>query len=590
MSLLNRQIHLDFHTPQLGTPIAEKFNGEEFAATLKAASVQSVTLFAKCHHGFAYYKTALGNQHPDLNFDLLAAQIQACRRVAIQTPVYFSVGYDDFIAAKHSEWLQRDAEGRMLYSRGVPISQLEPGYKRLCLNSPYVDYLKAQVAEVLEIFGDEIPELFFDIVRQEPCYCENCVAAMKAKKIRLDDKVAVAAFAESVTIRFKREMSQFIRARKAAASIFYNDGSIGPTLRKSLADYGHLEVEALASSQWGYGYFPVVGRYVKNLGLDFLGMTAKFHIGWSDFGSYKNQAALEYETRQIMAHGGRVSVGDQLYPDGQLQPYTYDRIGKVFENLKMIEPYCDQAKAITDFAILLTKTDDKGRFTDEMAGAVSLLRECHYLFDIIDGEMDFNRYPVLILPDVADLDNTLIVKLNRYVAGGGKILCSGLAPVKDNHFVFDDFPARYLRGPINQMDYLKLPAESEEHIMYAGGEQIELMPGAQLIARQYRPLFNRTFEYYYGHVQAPIDWQHWSSGVVMNEHYVYFAHRIFSLYHAVGAKFYKTLVSDLLDQMLPQRVYLAENERALKFNYSNEELKVIIPEMVGYALVVIDQK
>ncbi|KAF1303124.1 alpha-amylase family protein [Enterococcus sp. JM9B] len=553
MTLPNRQIHLDFHTPQLGQPLAEKFNGEEFATTLQGALVQSITLFAKCHHGFAYYDTTLGNKHPDLDFNLLKEQIDACRKVKIQTPVYFSVGYDDYSARLHPEWLQRDAAGRMLYSQGIPISVLEPGYKRLCLNSPYVVYLRQQVAEVLALFGKKIPGLFFDIVRQEPCYCENCVSEMEKQGINLQDEQAVTAFSESVTIRFKKEMSSFIRERKADSGIFYNDGVVGPGLRKNIADYSHFEVEALASSQWGYGYFPVVGRYVKNLEKEFLGMTSKFHIGWSDFGSYKNDAALKYETLLSMAHGGKVSVGDQLYPDGRLQPYTYQRIKQAFTQLARMEPYCEQTVAVADFAILFTKTDEKGRFTEELDGAVSLFKESHYLFDIIDKEMDFSNYPVLILADAAELDEALIEKLNLYVAAGGKIMCSGEAPVKDHRFVLQDFPARYLHSLVNQMDYLKLLQEDIEHIMYLGGNQIEVTENAQVIAEQYSPLFNRTYEHYYGHAQAPIDWSHSTPGIVQNEHYSYFTHSIFRLYHAVAAKFYKDVVVNVLDQFLPQK-------------------------------------
>ncbi|WP_071130877.1 alpha-amylase family protein [Enterococcus timonensis] len=553
MSLPSRQIHLDFHTPQLGKPIAEEFVGEEFAATLQDTLVQSITLFAKCHHGFAYYDTQLGNKHPDLKINLLKEQIDACQKVNIQTPVYFSVGYDDFISQQHPEWLQRDVAGRMLYSRNTPITVLEPGYKRLCLNSPYITYLKKQVAEVLELFGQQIPGLFFDIVRQEPCYCENCVGEMEKQGIDLQNEQAVNLFSIEVTKRFKKEMSEFIRARKSDSHIFYNDGSMGPTIRENIDDYSHFEVEALASSQWGYGYFPIAGRYAKNLGKDFLGMTSKFHIGWSDFGSYKNEAALTYETLQSMAYGGQVSVGDQLYPNGKLQPYTYRRIKQVFKKLKDVQPYCEEMTTVADFAVLYTKTDEKGRFTEELDGACSMFRESHYLFDIIDGQMDFSKYPVLVLADVAELDDDLIKKLNKYVADGGRILCSGEAPVKNKQFVFENFPAKYIYSPLFQMDYLKLPEEEFEHIMYLGGNQIETANGAKVLADQYGSLFNRTYEHYYGHVQAPINWDRATPGVVMNEQYAYFSHRIFSLYYAVAAKFYKDLVNTVLDQLLPAK-------------------------------------
>ena len=46
-----RQIHLDFHTSELIPDIGAQFDAKRFAGVLSAASVDSVTLFATCHHG-----------------------------------------------------------------------------------------------------------------------------------------------------------------------------------------------------------------------------------------------------------------------------------------------------------------------------------------------------------------------------------------------------------------------------------------------------------------------------------------------------------------------------------------------------------
>jgi hypothetical protein len=53
-----RQVHLDFHTSGLIDSVAAEFDPEEFAATLERAHVDSVTCFARCHHGWIYYDTA----------------------------------------------------------------------------------------------------------------------------------------------------------------------------------------------------------------------------------------------------------------------------------------------------------------------------------------------------------------------------------------------------------------------------------------------------------------------------------------------------------------------------------------------------
>ncbi|MGA2585370.1 MAG: hypothetical protein ABSG31_19040 [Tepidisphaeraceae bacterium] len=54
--LPNRQIHLDFHTGPDIADVGVDFDAREFADTMRRARVNSVTVFAKCHHGHLYYK------------------------------------------------------------------------------------------------------------------------------------------------------------------------------------------------------------------------------------------------------------------------------------------------------------------------------------------------------------------------------------------------------------------------------------------------------------------------------------------------------------------------------------------------------
>lgn len=57
--LATRQIHLDFHTPNLPFQLGKQFNKKEFQQTLVEAAVNSVTLTGRCHHGHIYYDTKM---------------------------------------------------------------------------------------------------------------------------------------------------------------------------------------------------------------------------------------------------------------------------------------------------------------------------------------------------------------------------------------------------------------------------------------------------------------------------------------------------------------------------------------------------
>jgi len=74
-----RRVHLDFHTSEYIEHIGEYFDGEEFKEALRLGRVTSVTLFAKCHHGYTYYPSRVCEMHPHLKFDLLKAEIGKVR-------------------------------------------------------------------------------------------------------------------------------------------------------------------------------------------------------------------------------------------------------------------------------------------------------------------------------------------------------------------------------------------------------------------------------------------------------------------------------------------------------------------------------
>jgi hypothetical protein len=76
-----RKIHLDFHTSEFIGDIGSQFDPMEFAATLEKARVNSITCFARCHHGWIYYDTQLNpeRRHPHLAVNLLKAQIDLLR-------------------------------------------------------------------------------------------------------------------------------------------------------------------------------------------------------------------------------------------------------------------------------------------------------------------------------------------------------------------------------------------------------------------------------------------------------------------------------------------------------------------------------
>ena len=102
-----RQVHLDFHTSEAIPGVGEAFEAQEFARILLGAHVNSVTCFARCHHGWLYYDSQRFPEriHPHLvNKNLLREQIDTCHARGIRVPVYITVQWDLFTANAHPEW------------------------------------------------------------------------------------------------------------------------------------------------------------------------------------------------------------------------------------------------------------------------------------------------------------------------------------------------------------------------------------------------------------------------------------------------------------------------------------------------------
>ncbi|MGN0802223.1 MAG: hypothetical protein ACI4MF_06465, partial [Candidatus Faecivicinus sp.] len=111
--LPTRQVHLDFHTSPCIPGVAAQFDKAQFQAALKEGNLNSITVFAKCHHGYCYYPTRVGTMHPTMrrDFDLTGAMIDAAHEIGVAAPIYITTGFSVLDAETHPEWRMCDEDG-----------------------------------------------------------------------------------------------------------------------------------------------------------------------------------------------------------------------------------------------------------------------------------------------------------------------------------------------------------------------------------------------------------------------------------------------------------------------------------------------
>lgn len=552
-----RQIHLDFHTSEKIENIGAQFDPEEFVATLERARVDSVTCFARCHHGYIYYDTKAHpeRRHPHLKKNLLKEQIEACHRKNIRVPIYTTIGWDQYTADHHPEWRIVTNTGAL---HGTP--PFEAGfYRLLCLNTPYVDFLKAHIKDIFEAVP--VDGLFLDIVKLQDCSCSHCLRGMAAKNINPANTQARLKYGADVTDNFQRDLSAYIRTFNKDCTIFYNGGHIGPDVRRTTNTYSHFELESLPSGGWGYLHFPLSVRYARNMGVDCLGMTGKFHTSWGDFHSYKNKEALQFECYQMLALGAKCSIGDQLHPSGKIDAPTYDLVGAVYPEIEKKEPWCRGARPVVDIAIFSPEEFIGGRTPPSAMGAVRMLQEGAHQFDIVDSATsDLARYKVLILPDDIAINAELEKKISAYVQQGGSLIAShksGLAPDKSD-FALPALGVKLKGDAAYSPDFLVprgalgqgLPGA--EHVMYLKALEVEPLAGTEVLADAVASYFNRTWEHYSSHRHTPSSGKTAYPGVVRRERAIYFAHPIFTQYQSNAPRWCKRLVLNALNMLLPE--------------------------------------
>lgn len=580
LNLRYRQVHLDFHTSPYIQNIGDSFNAEEFANTLKKARVNSITCFARCHHGMLYYDSKLFPEmiHPNLkNRNLLQEQIEVCHRYGIRVPIYTTVMWDDYNAKEHPEWLTKDENGKVINWYG----EYEAGFYRfLCINSPYRDFLKAHVKEILETISP-CDGLFFDILYPVDCSCKHCVEKMEMEGYNPLDKKERLQFAEETINNFIMEMSSLIREYDKDCSTFYNSSHIGPNLRSRLKGYSHLEIESLPSGGWGYLHFPITVRYSRSLGVDCLGLTAKFHTEWGDFHSFKNKEALEYECFHMLALNAKCMIGDQMEPCGELSKHVYELIGSVYEQIERKEPWCENGKAIADIGVFTPEefySPEEEGLPPAIMGAAQMLMEAGHQFDIIDSKMDFSKYKVLIMPDKICLSKEFADKLEKYINDGGAVIASFESGMEEDGdgFKLSQFGVQVkntltcdihgvpVKGKVFDRaayaDYI-LPRgdigkgiPETEHVMYIKGLEVDALRESEVLANVILPFFPRTYKHFSSHRQAPSSGKVGYAGIVKNGNVIYFAHPVFTQYRQNAPKWCKQLVLNALDMLLPEPV------------------------------------
>ncbi|MGH2560865.1 MAG: alpha-amylase family protein [Thermomicrobiales bacterium] len=570
-----RKIHLDFHNSHHMPAIGTAFDPDEFGDRLLAAHVDEIVVFAKDMHGLFYYPSDFGPVHPGLSRDLLGEQVAACRARGIRVSAYYCVTWDNHLAETHPEWLvfKRD---RTTY---LPRFDQAPHWTALCLS--HEDFVQLVLDHSRELLGRyELDGIWYDMPLPigGECFCHVCLAALGDAGLDPFDTTTQRRHKQGLLVDFLRRAHEQAHAIRPGCQVDQNNQTrLGLGERVPYLD--NIDIEALPTASWGYFYFPTTVRYARTFGTSVYGMSGRFHRSWADFGGLKHPSQLRTELAGIVAHGARCDLGDQMPPSGRLDPAVYETIGAGYAEIERLEPYLEGAVPVTEAAILvggnplddladarLTAGTERG---DSVYGLTKLLMELHAQFDIVEPDVAWERYRLLVLPDNLPVDAALADRLRAYLRDGGAIVAEARAlrvDDGDGGEVWAEGLALADRGespfapayltfapPRPAADHFAdLP--DYEYALYDGARQWLPAKPDVVLAHLGEPLFQRGPDHYTSHQQTPFDHLTDYAAITLDGRLAATAFPLGSSYFRHGYWIYREIFHRLARAVLPEPV------------------------------------
>ena len=542
-------IHLDFHTsPDIGE-IGTRFDKKKFTETVKKSGIDLMTVFAKCHHGYAYYPSKITPMHPGLNFNLLKEQIEAIHDAGAKAPIYITVGWNKLEADSHPEWHQIDFYTHspicppLSEELGAPLPECY--WVALCPTGGYLDYVEEFTKEVCENF-DVSDGIFFDICFvSDACVCDNCKRGMIEKGLDPDNHDHAAEYYRVKHIEMMKRLTSLVHSYSKNSPVFYNGGA--DMNRTEYHPYQtHYELEDLPTAWGGYDLMPLRAKFFEKYGKHYLGMTGKFNHSWGEFGGFKNKEALRYECCDMLSVGASISVGDHLHPSGELDESTYATVAHAFGYVNKIKDYCYETRAYTDVAIILSHSFDSD------IGLSKLLQNMHLEYDTVEPGDSLDAYKYVILPDSVAMTEKCRQELLRFVNRGGSVIASYAS-------IFDELGVKKIAPSDYDIDYIQYNVDeyTTPFLSYESAYRVEC-DGEQL-AYVYEPYFSRTAEHFCGHKNTPNKLEAADyPALVKRGNVLYFAHPVFRSYNKNGSYVLERYITSAIERVLDKCI-LTEN-------------------------------
>jgi hypothetical protein len=359
-----------------------------------------------------------------------------------------------------------------------------------------------------------------------------------------------------------------------------NQGTFyGLAKRAPFIDYSSQEALFTDAVHYGYHYFPTVIRYARGFGIAFHGCTVCFKDFWADFGGLKSPAQIHTEVAAFVSQGARCDIGDQVPPDGRLEPAIYHVIGQAYQHIERIEPYLEQAVPVTEAALLAS---GDAPCNEVNYGWVKLLTESRVQFDIVERETKWEeRYAMIVLPENFWVDQAMAARLQAFVAGGGAVIAAHTSAVLAGtekswleryglHYAgMSPFTPAYMVPNVNFTG--KIPPYP--YALYEGASQWRALSPAKVLAVLGEPRFQRSPEHYMSHQQTPFDHTTEYAAIARSGKVAVVAFPLGQGYYNQGFWVYRQAFQKALSEVLPTPLIVSDAHLTTELSLTHQAAK-----------------
>jgi len=443
---------LDMHIDDWNDEFLAEFSPENYFQCLKDGKVQVAMIYLQSHLGYCNWpsKTAKVHNHFLKKPDDIKKLIDLCREDGIKVMGYYSVNFNTWAHDQHPDWAMKQ-------ENGLSLRENDPShrYGHCCPNNmEYREFVFRQIDEMLDYFS--LDGLFFDMLFWEyECYCPACRARYMAERGReppskanctqeqwldfFDSRAAwIGDWAQALTDHvhsvipglpvehnFAAAASRFdmcCRDQVAAASEYVGGDRYGGPIEQSLECKCYYDI----TNNQPFEY--MTSRCVPRL---------RVHT------VTKSEDKLSQQVLLTCAHHGAFLAIDAIDPAGTMDQRVYERLGKVFAKEAVYEPYLT-GELIADVGIFYNLDSGANLQCEEgiketflhygtenivmnnrtaSEQALRHLIRNHIPCGVTSKKnMDrWNRYRVIMAPNINRLSDEVVDGLLRYVAEGGAL-------------------------------------------------------------------------------------------------------------------------------------------------------------------------